>query len=489
MKNSDQKPFDRVLKDRLAEGTAPVPGFVWDRVEEELFPRKKRRPFFWWFFNGFSILLIGLFLSLAFSGAKAHSQHTSLAKNTVSKSKDQSAATNEIAQQNTRKTTQNTPETTVGLQAHGQAGKSSVSGNSGVTHPHRKSSQSSGKIHLKTHSESSPGSLANHSKGSGSGKATRKSLIVKGEKENLISLRNGKQALRDLTINKTESVVPAVSESQNEGSKTEQKKNDPASDSKPTNETVVTKDLSYAEVVALIDRDFPRTPDEQAKPERTSVFSLGIYGGPSLYNAAVFKDYFTSGQLSKRTFASSGFELGLQARFKLGNRFRVDAGFAFNQKQTQFSYNVAITQDDYFTYLANGEAVPLANIRDDGSNSCFLAKDVTVNYQMRSVLISLGTSFEFLRIGKFSAAADLRLSGNLYSSLQLKQVRVLSIEQPASETFSYLQPGAGLSLSYRLNERISLGLAPFFSKQFYLKESATRKLEELVIPVTVSFDF
>jgi hypothetical protein len=255
-------------------------------------------------------------------------------------------------------------------------------------------------------------------------------------------------------------------------------------------EATESKAWSYAEILELVKRDFAENPLEvsEEKPH-ASVFSLGVFGGPSLYNAAVLKDYFTSGQLSKRTFAASGWELGLQARFKVGNRVRVYAGFAFNRKQTEFTYDLAITQADYFTYLANGGNVPLAHIRDDGANSCFLAKDVHVRYRTQAALLSLGGSFEFLRIGKFSAAADLRLTCNVYSSLKLEEVSVLQIDQPRAEQFSYFQPGAGLSLNYQLTKRLSLGIAPFFSKQFAGKESFSRKLDELVVPVTVSFDF
>ena len=252
-------------------------------------------------------------------------------------------------------------------------------------------------------------------------------------------------------------------------------------------DSISKKDLSYTEILALVERDFSKNPDKMEENTHNSLFSLGIYGGPSLYNTATFKDYFSSGQLSNRTFASSGFELGLQARFKIGNRFRIYAGLAFNQKQTQFNYNLAITEADYFTYLVNGEKVPLANIRDDGTNSCFLAKDVLVRYQIQSTLLSLGTQFEFLKMGRFSAAADLRLSCNIYSSLKLKETKVLDIQKPDSESFSYFQPGAGLLLNYEINSWISVGLSPFFGKQFYLKQSSSVKMDELVIPVTISF--
>ena len=81
MKNSEHKKLDQLLKDQLSEGTAPVPDFVWDRFEEELFPKKRRRGFFWWFFGGLCLLIAGGLFGIAFSGQKAHSQNSAISKN------------------------------------------------------------------------------------------------------------------------------------------------------------------------------------------------------------------------------------------------------------------------------------------------------------------------------------------------------------------------------------------------------------------------
>ncbi len=479
MNSNEHKQLDQLLKDQLSEGSVPVPDFVWDRIEEELFPKKKRRGFFWWFFGAFCFLSMAVLLGISFSGEKAHSQNISLSHTTVSKTATTSISEDKKPIRNKQ------PETDPNF--HKTKSVSSIKVDKHIT-KRTKSSDSN----------SRPDSYRD----AHFNQKTSKSILKKHSKsQTSISISPG-ELLSEKT--KTDSFPASIKQQQNHLNKL----NVPITDSNPITQStpeeqvdeaiseVETKtdsstrtDLSYEDILALVKRDFSKSPNEWKEPKSNSIFSLGIYGGPSMYNSAVFKDYFTSGQLSNRTFASSGFELGLQARFKIGNRFQVYAGFAFNQKQTQFNYNLAITEADYFTYVANEEKVPFENIQDDGANNCFLAKDVHVRYQTQSLLLSLGTSFEFLKIRKFSAAVDLRLSCNVYSSLQLKEIRVLDIQEPNSEKFSYFQPGAGLSLNYQLNRRISLGLSPFFSKQFYLKESYSRKLSELVIPVTVSFQF
>lgn len=457
MKNSEQHQLDQLLKDKLSEGTAQVPDFVWDRIEEELFPPKKRRGFFWWFFGGCCVLLIGTFIVIAVFGQGAHSQNnTSLnapfSANNYRKQKDNKQAGNEAGKPadtlpDFAKTTDNYRYMTRnGLLTRSK----SIPGKVGVSKP-------------RNSDRNSNSSVSNF---------TNLLTVHASDSEEGTSDSSPTPPIASDDANTHPIARTAV--------ETNAKTHPDSSKHNP---------LSYLEILALAEKVFPEKQTNVTENKQLSCFSLGIYGGPSLYHSAVFKDYFTSGQLSKRTFASSGFEWGLQARIKVGDRFSIYAGLAFSQKQTQFTYNVAVTQADYFAYLANNEKVPLENIRDDGANSCFLAKDVTAKYHMQSVLISVGTRFEFMRIGKFSAAADVRLSTNMYASLKLKEMRVLDITQPQSEKFSYLQPGVGLSLDYHLNQRISLGVAPFFSKQYYVKTSFSRKLDELVIPLTVSYTF
>lgn len=474
MKNDDHNRLDQLLKDQLSEGTTPVPDFVWDRIEEELFPEKKRRGFFWWFFGAFFLLIMAILLGIAFSGQKAHSQNVSLSQHSVSRtstgsiSKDQKLARNEQVTAPDSLQSKNHSVTPSYKQPTKKAN---------APHSRRSGSYRDIKANQNTEKKFSKFAKRNSFKSkSGQLISSDQSFSEKTADEN----SNGYLNHPILHQTNSDSTHQSIAKKQDEKTLNPvQTKPDPISK----------EALTYEEILALIKKDFPESPDELKEDKKSSLFSLGIYGGPSLYSTAVFKDYFTSGQLSNRTFASSGFELGLQARFKIGNRFRVYAGFAFNQKQTQFNYDLAITEMDYFTYVANGEKVPFENIRDDGTNSCFLAKDVQVRYQTQSMLISLGTNFEFLKIGKFSAAVDLRLSCNVYSSLNLKEIRVLDIQRPDSEKFSYFQPGAGLSLNYQLNRRISLGLAPVFSKQFYVKSSYSHKLNELLIPLSVSFNF
>lgn len=455
MKNNERNPLDRLLKERLTEGTKPVPDFVWDSIEKELFPKKKRRFFFWWFFGGICMFSSGVFFMVVFSGGQASSQ--------VSNHKYSGAAK------------QNPGFAPNNKQATSEKKAFILSGN------YRKTASFSKSSHQPNLSQPINSSRKNQKSGvkalSGSRFSSNSVLPVQNPGTAFKKSGSGQT-----NLSKTPDLTALNTDSSSKSSTFDKEE--------PKTDSFGIPALSYPEIIGLLERDFPLTGNpEISRKDSKSFFSLGVYSGVSLFNTATFKDYFTSGQLSKRSFASSGFELGFQGKFSVGKRFGIYAGLAFNQKQTQFTYDLAITESDYFNYITAGEKIPFENIRDDGSNSCFLAKDVSASIRMRSTILSVGTTIELWKTKLFSVSADFRLSGNIQSDLLLKELRVLDIPRPTSEHFSYLQPGIGIQLNYRLSTRFSLGFAPFFSKQFYLKKSFSRRMDELTIPIFLIMHF
>lgn len=465
MKNSENKMLDQLLKDRLAEGSANVPNFVWDNIEEELFPEKKRRGFFWWFFGGVCLMFLGV-IAWFFNENAAHLKN-------VEHHKNQSAQHQSFHQK--------TSDPKIGIYRKSVVPKKSKPGSKTLIKSYQNNLPGKKPVSMgSVNSFSKDVSSASVHKTSSKSKTDRSSKALNansGKNDHYSSGQNTFETNKTISsssqpsANKTTDQPEAVKETEKTPEITEAK--------------TETDSVGFAQILEMLQKKYPF----KDVPKELSKFSIGIYGGPSFYDIAVFKDYFISGQLSHRTFTSSGFETGFNARFNLGNRFTIYSGLAFNQKQTQFNYNLAITQTDYFTNVVNGNKIPLANIVDNGVNSCFLAKGVMAKYTVSSTLFSLGTTYQFWKSGRFSAAADLRFSFNTQSAMKLSEMTVLDIQQPESERFSYFQPGLGVLLNVQLNNRFSVGLAPVFSKQFYLKESFTKKVNELVVPVTMSFRF
>lgn len=218
---------------------------------------------------------------------------------------------------------------------------------------------------------------------------------------------------------------------------------------------------------------------------------LSLYGGASLYDMAVFKDYFVSGQLSNRPFRSSGFELGTGFAFNVTSRLNVYAQVSFNRKETSFDYALAITESDYFHHLVHGELLPIGNIIDNGVGNCFLAEGVKASYRTDSWLVSLGAAYKIIQWKKLDLGADVRFSVNASSGLQLNELTVIQVAPYGKEHFNFYKVGAGLSINYRISERFVAGITPMFHWQLTGDNQSFYKGvgKELVLPVRLGFCF
>jgi hypothetical protein len=472
MKNEKHR-LEEILKEQLSDKSAPVPEFVWDRIEEELFPKKKRRGLFWWFWGGAGMLLVAA-IGIAYSAGNNIETRRQQAKNS-----EQKATT---GKRNDNSSTI-VSETEVGRSTERKEGLQTAS-----------ERQTEKSVYGANGAVSSPGAKT---VGSGKSAAGKKIARLRSEERRGRSLRGkgssrkgdtGKDAIKNPGSAADAEVLPGgYAETISSGSGIANVLPTAASndDRKPG-----TVDTLPALAAKLDGNSFLPEVFRAPKKDKQSRLSVHLYGGPSFYDIAVFKDYFVSGALSKRTFASSGFEAGAGVHYNFTDRFGVYGGFAFNRKKSTFTYDVVVTESDYFTLLEQGQKIPLANLADDGSGSCFLAENAGADYTLTSFLLSAGATYKFLEVGKLSAYADLRFSANLQSSLQLTRMEVLDFAQQKKERFSYFQPGIGFTLSYEISKRFSVGLSPSYSVQTGQKESSVyKKLNELVVPVSVGVHF
>ncbi len=484
MTNSEHNDLEKLLKDNLSDKTASVPDFVWDNIEEELFPKKKRRGFFWLFFAGIGLLLgIGTIYFVA--GDKSERQENQhLAKISEGKGQPQKItwkpeSKNNFTSDKGNQASQGKTDENQMLKADGSALQTIEKGNGTQF-------KANGKTNGSINSGSKAfGKFANGSKGKTTqikDQASKISASISGN----ISAENNDQgenasASSDKTPESahTENEVIANGEPVKSG---DPKSNDPDSTLAQTN-----PDTTQSEASVPNEIDQPDT----AKAERIRKFAVSINGGASLYDMAVFKDYFTSGQLSNRTFASSGFEIGAGFSYQLTPKLGIYTNIAFNRKSTEFNYDLAITESDYFHHLLLGELLPIENIIDNGIGNCFLAKDVKAAYQVDSWMLSLGTTYQILQWKKFTLGADVRFSANLNSSLALNELTVLKIQPYEAERFNYFKTGAGLNLDYRFSNRFSIGIAPMFHLQFNPDKQSFYKgnVKELLLPMRFRFYF
>ncbi len=473
MTNSEQHDLEKLLKDNLSDKTANVPDFVWDNIEEELFPKKKRRGFFWLFFIGIG-LITGLSAAYLFTGNSSE-KNGQLSKNKLAIENDKSSApvhkrvcTEDYSRE--KSISKNASEQSIQTAGNRPAtsfmgkGRNSVSGVSAASSSSDKKTHENRTSIGKNNLNPLPDPIDNAGNTSSAGNLTD----------------NGET--NDNKTELTENNQPDKKESLETETNTETEKESETDEPETAVATDTLKNTSAAPDAVK--------PDEESG-EKPTRFAVSVYGGTSMYDMAVFKDYFTSGQLSNRPFKSGGVEIGAGFSYKIKPKLGVYSNISFNRKNTSFNYNLAITQADYFQHYSVGELIPLGNIEDDGANSCFLAKNVSAEYQINSWLFSLGTTYQLLQWKKITLGADLRFSGNLNSKLQMNELTVIQIQPYENERFNYFKLGGGLLLDYRIRRNLSIGIAPMYHWQFNSdKQSFYKgKLTELVLPLSFTFHF
>lgn len=480
MTNSEHNDLEKLLKDNLSDKTALVPDFVWDKIEEEIYPKKKRRGFFWLFFLGLGLIAgVGtIYFAAGKSTGKPH-----LAQ--VASTERQSSSSGQREKDGIA-SKQNAASVSAVKQAavadkHGQNGFA-TSGAQGNT----KLATSSGTD--LTYKRSSP---KKHGVGTNPGAYGKSGPRVKNGSSTVSSAGT----IASASTNGNERSKGTAGEAQTSENKSPENLAVAVDTVKkvPAGQQAVPDSSTTAGQADTTQSETPQDASaDEADPVKKAFrrFAVSLYGGTSLYDMAVFKEYFTSGQLSNRSFQSSGFEAGAGFTYQVTRKFGIYTQLAFNRKRTQFNYDLAVTESDYFDHLSQGELLPIANVIDNGIGNCFLAKDVKAGYQVDSWLLSLGGTYQLLSWKKLTVGADVRLSANLSSALTLDELTVLKIDPYNTERFNYLKTGAGLNLDYHFTDRMSLGVSPMFLLQFNGKQSFYAKnVRELVLPVNFKIYF
>lgn len=489
MKHQDHDTLEHQLKERLSDKSAPVPELVWDNIKEELFPEKKRRPFFWWWFG--SLLLIGmsagswLFVEKMHGkettnkqlAQSEHTQHIGKPKN-IEASDQGNNQKHEIDVQRSKhaKTTHENNQQTI-------SGKHNTAYSNKNKQPKKTALQ--GKTTVYKNPKNSAFTLPKKNQGSpekaesnpsstklpdasNSGNSAEKSLEEQLPAENVKSTQNNDSADKTPSA-ETENTVPEETKA------------------RPqlilTSEDVLCTALSFN-----CWRNTILPPG--SSPEPVGPFAIQAYFGKSLFDVALFQPYFTSGQLSNRSFTSSGFEGGFGVSYTFNDRFSGYANFGYNEKHTEFLYDIALTEEEYFHQYLKEQSIAAEDIDNTLTNKCFLARNAGGSYSVTTTQLTLGGSYLWWNWNRFSLATDLNLTMNLSSQLRTADFTVLSVPESRTDRFNQWRIGAGISINYALTDHFSLQLLPVYALQFNSGKSFYGRMgKELVVPVGVRYRF
>ena len=237
------------------------------------------------------------------------------------------------------------------------------------------------------------------------------------------------------------------------------------------------------------------TPDDSVpdEPDETplSNWTLGLHGGYSSFDMAVFKEMFTSGVLSNRTFPSSGMDFNIDLNYHIGDKFSIFTAVHYNRKSTEFNYAVLTDDQGYFQHVIQGNALPVDEINDvDESCNCYLIEDVSANYLITSFFIDLGLRYDFTLTEKLRLGAKLFAGTDLSTSFLLKAPTILDVEDQ-TRRFSLFKTALGADLGYSLTDHWELAFSSSYHVGFpaVAHEIYARRFSELITGFGINYRF
>ena len=249
-----------------------------------------------------------------------------------------------------------------------------------------------------------------------------------------------------------------------------------------------TMENSLSVVPAEPDEEVQNSEDALQKGRSGGGLGLFIYGGPSLYNVAVFKPYFVSGILSNRSFRSNGWDFSFGFSKSMGRHFEFNTLISYNRKTTMFSYDLLVGEEQYMQ-LNTDELVSLEQLDQENSCNCFLAKDASLSYSLSSVFIMPGISYRPFLWNKVQLMTTVRFGTNIYTQFKNKEQSNIEFPSHSAEYFSTYGIRLGGALGYKIGDRVWINVYPEYSIFFKGNSDVySTNIKELILPVGIRFD-
>lgn len=456
----DNEVFDieELLKTHLSDGQQHSNEDLFPKIEEKLLKRKRKRRFLWIFFwlgLGAGLMAAGIFLWGAEKTCECEEGSTSDLKRSelVSEKK-------------------NDP-------------KMSGQNDAKINLANRKSMLLMDKESSEKNDEPGMVHMRSAELNEGRGKVrSGESRTVKSKVESSVDATPDVLAFADETdIGGGDSKVQEISESTNEN---EPVSNDSVPNPKKTMEDSTTADLPS---MTVEEQDFVILLDS-INPESKTRFALFVHGGPTMYDMTVFKPYFTSGVLSNRSFRSSGWDLTLGASKPLGDHLDVQFSLNYNQKNTRFSYDLLVGEEEYMNLQIENQAIALEQLDQENSCNCFLAKDASLEYGVSTVSLMTGIDYRPFLWEKVRLSTSFQFGTNALTNFKSGKQQVVEFPSNTRELFSIFSMRFGLTLGYNIRKNLSVNLYPGYTISLAGRSDLyARNIRELIIPIGLRMEF
>lgn len=451
---SEEFDIEELLRTHLLDDQEIPPAGLFDQIDAQLSEKRNKKRFFWWFWIG-----LGSFTLLAAVGVNNYFNQTIDFPLASKCTLDYTHQTNPIS-----------------VVAENESSSSDL-----ITQ--RQLSES-------TYAESAtyrnPNEPINFGSKSGSKSKVddRISIVEMGTRVKKSDSLAVKVNLGGLTVDEIDSV------------KSEQLANQEAITNNQKSDSTRIKDA--ADTTSTTDNTAPSNdsipdPSQQGPPDEksnSSKFGLLVYGGPLLFDIAVFKPYFSSGALSNVSFPSSSYEIGIGIYHQIKDRFYVQMNANYNVLQSQFAYDLLISESDFFEHYELDKQIPLANLDDPEVCNCFLVEDVSLNYKITNFAFTVGTGYQLIQRPKFNFGPEFSFSAVLSSKFMKKQDEIVLFPIDQVERFTSSRLQLGLGFHYAISDRLQLGLTPSYGIQFNNNSTVYAKnLSRILIPLSFKVGF
>ncbi|MDG1036751.1 MAG: hypothetical protein P8O87_07905 [Crocinitomicaceae bacterium] len=481
--------FDKIVGKSLKDGKRETPDFIWNNIEKEIVPEKKKRRGLFWLYGclGSLILIVGAIGTTAYLG------------NWMNSDESVSQHNEEI---NSSEILNDQPNANTDMEVEDGATVTDNSTNKLNSTENFEARQSNMNISVGIHSENE---FRNNSHTSDMNTSVTKELAAGNQVEEKEGSNHNNSVDSNLSGNTPDSDPHAdIDASQGDvnssGDAVLSKENDDANkendqissgdnlgddnsvtssiDLAKTNQdeefTDIENDLDTTTLVEEYSPANNNDPDEIMKaPEKKEPgkFFIEVKAGYSIYKMNVWDETFTVGALSTRPFNSSGYNLNVEVGYEFNRWVKPIIGFNYNIKNVEFTYSALYDDHGWLTRNINGQILSIDEINDtDYLCNKHVLTDINSQFQITSVSLTVGNKMNVLQLRKFGLDLDLKYSLDINSKTRLDQITQIDVSNYLSQSLNSRFIGA-LNFNFAINNRFKLLLYP----EYIYRKNANRQ--------------
>jgi hypothetical protein len=443
--NKENVDIEQLLQHTFQDKELEVPPIVWDKIEQEIYPKKKRRFPFWIWLCVIPILIVGIYFF------KQSHQFASLPQ--VSPPQKSSTPSADISSKNVLPPTDKN---------QGEPNQTQIDKQSSPTNFFTAEHQSNETNLNGIVAENNNNSLANDKMPS-----SQKSIAFISENETSntdLQKINHSKAKTINTLYKTATLFPLLPLSLNAYQ-------------------------SSAKYLGLTKKD--SNTNKLAFNKKRNKISVNINAGTTYFDMALYKNYFATGALSNRNFTANGVDLQIGFYYPLSQKISLKTDISFNQKNAEFNYALRVSSTDFLNYNNNKTLIPIESLDENVCNKCAVINDAETKFSIQSSMLQTGIAYNFLSRKKFTLSLIPQIGLVTHSALKVKSNNVVAGIESTTENANAIITSCGTSFYYQISPTMQIGILPSYRLMVPLTTQSfnAKVVKEFVLPISACLHF